>query len=241
MNLRSSSRKKKKVSDDDQKESDGRAETPGFEIPATPVVQELSKPLQQEFLVVKKWRGSLRYILGYSGPPGTKYSKTICQEHRLIRSTAELDDMCGSLVNYYYSRVRGPAGRVSYTPELQKWRDSIDESMWKDHMVVVVVHHNRHPKVEAIFMNNTSSSSSSGTATLKVQYSAERRTGQMETQHGLFMAVQVACDPSVISCGGDEDVCVEFECVSGSADVSDDEDEEEEDEEEEDEDEEEDR
>ena len=176
----------------------------------------IPSPKHKECLVLKKWWGCLNFTLGYSGPPGSKYAKVITQKSRVIKNTVELESLCDTLVKYSYVRVRGPAGRVADTPALQHWKETkMEESLWQDHVLILVVHKHRYPKIESVSVGDKS-------GILKVLYSAERRAGQMESRHGLYMVVQVACDSRTI-----EEIHTSehvFECVAGTADKSDEED-----------------
>ena len=171
--------------------------------------------LVEEFKVLKKFEGTIRYMLGYSGPPGTKNATTLIQESRLLRSGDELDEVCDHLVDYYFERVRGPAGKVHFTPAIQKWRNSLKDIVWENHIVVLLVHKTRRPKLESISMIGNEVARK-----LKIQFSIDRRAGQMQSQNGLYFAAQVkvACGANCLS--GLE---CEFECVPGTLSESEDE------------------
>jgi len=182
------------------------------------------------FTVLKKFRGTIHYLLGYSGPPGSKNITTITQQSRLVRSTAVLDEVCDDVVKYYYERVRGPAGKVKFTAPIQKWRDNLNlegiasTEWWRQHMVILLVDKLRYPKLESISLDNKNGK-------LKVEFSIDRRAGQMESRHGLYMA-------AVVKCGDDSksetDMTTEcqFECIPGTSCDDDDDDDDEEEEEE---------
>ena len=142
---------------------------------------------------VKTWSGWIKYLLGYSGPPGSKNTKAIIQNSRMIKNMTELDEVCDNLITYYYEGVRGPAGKVKYIPDLQKWRDSVDESIWEDHFMIIMIHEHRCPHLESITINSTSSE-------LSVVYSIDKRAGQKESHIGLFEAVLVAYSTQANHC-----------------------------------------
>lgn len=171
--------------------------------------------LVEEFKVLKKFEGTIRYMLGYSGPPGTKNATTLIQESRLLRSGDELDEVCDHLVDYYFERVRGPAGKVHFTPAIQKWRNSLKDIVWENHIVVLLVHKTRRPKLESISMIGNEVARK-----LKIQFSIDRRAGQMQSQNGLYFAAQVK-----VACGADclSGLECEFECVPGTLSESEDE------------------
>jgi len=103
--------------------------------------------------LLKSWSGSVRVVLGYSGPPGSKNVKVIKQESCIINSADEMNRFCENLKRHHHLGSKGPAGKRNFTPELDKWRKFASPDVWNDHAVVVVVNKTKAPTITSVALD----------------------------------------------------------------------------------------